>query len=74
MIDSDFVPWLIEVNTNPCLELSSIYLAKLIPAMLDNAFRIAIDTVFQPPLGEMVDVHCENRFELIFHEVVDGIR
>lgn len=74
MIDRSLKPWLIEVNTNPCLELSSIYLAKLIPAMLDNAFRIAIDTVFQPPLGEMVDVHCENRFELIFHEVVDGIR
>lgn len=38
MIDADFRPWLIEVNTNPCLELSSPVLAKIIPKMLDNAF------------------------------------
>lgn len=31
MVDEQFHPWLIEVNTNPCLELSSPYLAKLIP-------------------------------------------
>jgi tubulin polyglutamylase TTLL1 len=23
MVDEDFKPWLIEVNTNPCLEMSS---------------------------------------------------
>lgn len=39
MIDDDFKPWLIEVNTNPCLELSSPYLARLIPAMLENAIK-----------------------------------
>lgn len=38
MIDINFKPWLIEVNTNPCLELSSPVLAKIIPEMLDNAF------------------------------------
>lgn len=38
MIDCDFRPWLIEVNTNPCLELSSPVLSKVIPKMLDNAF------------------------------------
>lgn len=38
MIDSDFRPWLIEVNTNPCLELSSPVLSRVIPRMLDNAF------------------------------------
>ncbi len=39
MIDEDMKPWLIEVNTNPCLELSSPYLARLIPAMLENAIK-----------------------------------
>ena len=39
MIDEDLKPWLIEVNTNPCLELSSPYLARLIPAMLENAIK-----------------------------------
>jgi len=39
MIDEDHKPWLIEVNTNPCLELSSPYLARLIPSMLENALK-----------------------------------
>ena len=39
MIDEDLDPWLIEVNTNPCFELSSPYLASLIPAMVENALK-----------------------------------
>lgn len=39
MIDEDMKPWLIEVNTNPCLELSSPYLARLIPAMIENSIK-----------------------------------
>ena len=39
MIDEDLKVWMIEVNTNPCLELSSPYLARLIPAMLENAIK-----------------------------------
>ena len=31
MLDSNFKPWLIEVNTNPCLEVSGMVLAKIIP-------------------------------------------
>jgi hypothetical protein len=31
MIDEKFHPWLIEINTNPCLELASPLLARLIP-------------------------------------------
>ena len=48
IIDSEFRPWLIEVNTNPCLELSSPVLERIIPTMLENTFRLAVDTVFQP--------------------------
>ena len=39
MIDEDFKVFLIEVNTNPCLELSSTLLARLIPNMIENALR-----------------------------------
>lgn len=40
IIDSDFKPWLIECNTNPCLELSSPLLSELIPEMLFSAFNL----------------------------------
>lgn len=39
MIDEDMNPWLIEVNTNPCLELTSPWIARLIPAMIENAIK-----------------------------------
>jgi len=38
MLDEDFKVYLIEVNTNPDLSLSSPLLARLIPSMLDNTF------------------------------------
>jgi len=70
MVDEDFRVWLIEVNTNPCLELSSAYLAGLIPAMLDNALRIAVDPYFPEPLGKRQNQWSaqvfQNRFELVF--------
>ena len=34
MIDENFKVWLIEANTNPCLELSSPLLGRIIPGML----------------------------------------
>lgn len=34
IIDQDLSVWLIEVNTNPCLELSSPLLEQLIPRMI----------------------------------------
>lgn len=46
MVDESFRPWLIEVNTNPCLEESSPLLQMLIPRMLDDAFILTLDTVF----------------------------
>lgn len=46
MVDENFKVWLIEANTNPCLELSCAYLSALIPAVVDNTFRIAIDPLF----------------------------
>jgi hypothetical protein len=46
MIDSNFKVWLIEVNTNPCLDTSCSLLSRIIPTMLDNAFHIAVDPLF----------------------------
>jgi len=39
MIDEEFKVFLIEVNTNPCLELTSTLLARLIPNMIENTLK-----------------------------------
>ena len=68
-------PWLLEVNTNPCLELASTILARIIPAMIENALKVAIDPLFPEPKGitrkitnRNSSLLPENRFELIFHQ------
>jgi Tubulin-tyrosine ligase family len=48
MLDSDLKCWLIEVNTNPCLEESSPLLGKLLPRMIDDLLKITMDKVFAP--------------------------
>lgn len=50
MLDEDLRPWLIEINTNPCLEVSCRVLNSVIPAMLENSFRLALDPLFPPPM------------------------
>ena len=49
MIDEDFNVWLIEVNTNPSLEMSCPLLARIIPNMIENAMKTAVDPIFPPP-------------------------
>ena len=46
MYDCDFNPYLIEINTNPGLEISSPLIKQLVPRMIDDAFRLTIDTIF----------------------------
>jgi hypothetical protein len=50
MIDSQLKPWLIEINTNPCLEESSALLSQYIPRMLDDTFKLTLDQVWSPQL------------------------
>lgn len=49
MIDSNFHPWLIEINTNPCLELSCPVLVDIIPDMIENSLKIGVDSILPPP-------------------------
>jgi hypothetical protein len=36
ILDEDFYLWLIEVNTNPCIEESSPILEEILPRMIGN--------------------------------------
>lgn len=49
ILDSNGRVWLIECNTNPCIELSSPLLEELIPNMIKEAFSLTIDTIFMVP-------------------------
>ena len=72
MIDEDFKIYLIEVNTNPCLDQWCPLLSRVIRSMLENALMIWLDPMFIPPEGFLSkksinhDFWKTNRFELIF--------
>lgn len=78
MIDDSSKVWLIEVNTNPCLELSCNLLAKMIPQLIDNTLKICLDPLF--PYLQNNRNKClpgngilGNKFELIFEEQIQGL-
>ena len=77
MVDENQKVWLIEVNTNPWLELSSSLLSRMIPALIENVMKISIDPIFPAPewsnsrKGQIPDFS-ENKFELVFNESTDG--
>lgn len=82
LVDASFRPLLIEVNTNPCLELSSHSLERLIPRMLENMFRLALDTLFRPQFANNTKAESyyfydasfleKNQFRLIFDSKYDA--
>lgn len=45
MIDADLKVWLIEVNTNPCLEESSPILEELLPRMLGFSLYFILNLI-----------------------------
>ena len=79
MLDKDFKAWLIEINTNPCLDTSCIILKHLIPKLLDDTFKICVDPLFPPPYPiaqfkkyKMEENYFKNNgYELIFDETED---
>ena len=52
ILDNDFRPWILEINNNPGLGISSPVIQKLVPRMLDDAFRLTIDKVFETKYSE----------------------
>ena len=47
MFDYELNPFLIEINTNPGLEISSPLIQKLVPRMIDDALRLTVDEYFE---------------------------
>lgn len=60
MIDENLKCWLIEVNTNPCIEVNCKVLANIIPHMLDNALAIGLDSLVSPSPGKNYKVPHSN--------------
>ena len=77
MIDENFRVYLIEININPCLGVTSSFSSCFITNLIDNTLRIALDPLFPPPpdftlkkcSGEVLP---EIKYELIFDQRIDG--
>jgi hypothetical protein len=46
ILDEDFNQWLIEVNTNPCIEESSNILKVYLPRMIEDMLQLTVDVLF----------------------------
>ena len=66
MMDEDKNVYLIEINTNPGLEISSDIIAELVPRMIDDALYLTVDELFPTEYSE----ECQNengQFKSKFH-------
>lgn len=78
MLDENFRLYLIEVNTNPCLEVCCPLLARIIPEILDNSFKIVLDPLFPSPdlshnrKFQLNELPQEVKFQLVFDEDTEG--
>lgn len=78
MLDEDFRLYLIEVNTNPCLEICCPLMARIIPELLDNTFKIVLDPLFPGPdqthnrKAQVNELPQEVKYQLVFDEEMMG--
>ena len=73
MLDENMKPYIIEANSNPSLEIAGTVLGRIIPSLIENVLRIAVDPVFPPPKNESQRVRYKasnlfeaNKMELIY--------
>ena len=60
ILDNDFKLWILEINNNPGLSISSPVIEKLVPRMMDDAFRLTLDKVFNTKYSnECIDINGE---------------
>jgi hypothetical protein len=51
LVDADLRVWMIEVNTNPCLEEPSKILTAYLHRMINDALKLTVDLTFPPRRG-----------------------
>lgn len=76
LIDEDFRLWVIEVNTNPYFGVPNVFIADLLPKMMDDLLELVVDPTY-PPLNKQqsnnkaITLHLGTRpndFELIYND------
>jgi len=77
MVDEKFKVYLIEVNINPCLDVTSSFSSRFVTSLLESTLRVAVDPLFPPPIGFLTkknpgEVLGEIKYELIFDQRTDG--
>lgn len=43
MVDDQYRPWLIEVNSSPSMDKSTPVTAQLVPAVLEDLIKVVVD-------------------------------
>ena len=66
MMDEEKNVYLIEINTNPGLEISSDIIAELIPRMIDDALLLTVDDLFPTEYSEEC-INENNNYKSKFH-------
>ena len=72
IIDKEYNPWILEINDNPGIEISSELISHLIPRMLDDAMRLTIDKVFPTEYDKEVISEDGKTYVSKYH--LDGFR
>ena len=76
MLDEDYKVYLIEVNTNPCIETGCPILQRIITDMLDSGLSIALDPLFPPPnFTKRMNLNSVplTQWELVFDNDIDSV-
>ena len=59
IIDQKYKPYLLEINSNPGLEISSPLISKLVPRMVDDALKLTIDAKYNRNKEENSKFHVD---------------
>ena len=67
IVDQKYNPWILEINDNPGLEISSELISHLIPRKIDDAIRLTVDKVFPTEYDNEVISKDGNKYKSKFY-------